>query len=510
MKNTLLILLLCFVSQLYSQVCTTSINEKLDTTSKFQIYNLSNGSFIAMHDQDYPGYNIKNQPTNDYASLIFTGTIWMAGKVKSSGELRASASSYVNLSNNYDWYPGPLLENGETKNLICKIFDRIFTVSNSELRLAYSIIYNTDGTINKSNCNKIPDNVLIWPGKGNPHFFKKFGMEVPHLASFYDYNNDGIYNPCDGDLPSLETDECKPENSRDLINYFPNSLNFWVVNDNGGVHRLTKGNAMKVELHNYQFNVKGEDAEDITFYKFKSINRGSEDLSDVYFSMWLDPDLGCYNDDYVGTIMDNDMMFAYNADSLDGDSIKYCPGGNISLNKLPMVGVSYLKGFAKTVIENGNIKKINTGLTSGVYANACLAGVDPSTCEPRDIDLPFYNVMRGLWATGEPITIGGSGYNPGNTDTVKYAFNGNPANPFEWSMCSSQLEFGDRKINLNTGGVDLNVGESNEAIAAITYTDYVTYPCPSNKPIIAKNNIAKKIMENCFKTYVGPSAPDIL
>ena len=51
----------------------------------------------------------------------------------------------------------------------------------------------------------IDDNVKYWPAKGNPYFVKKYNFELPNtgqgLASFWDEDLDGQYDPLMGDFP---------------------------------------------------------------------------------------------------------------------------------------------------------------------------------------------------------------------------------------------------------------------------------------------------------------------
>ena len=54
-----------------------------------------------------------------------------------------------------------------------------------------------------------------------------------------------------------------------------------------------------------------------TFLEQKVINRGTENLHDVYTSFFIDADIGNYSDDYVGCDSSRNMMFAYNGDAND-------------------------------------------------------------------------------------------------------------------------------------------------------------------------------------------------
>ena len=60
-----------------------------------------------------------------------------------------------------------------------------------------------------------------------------------------------------------------------------------------------------LEVHAQAFAYKTNDAlSDMTFYSYKIINRSTETLNDTYFGQWVDPDVGNYQDDYVGRDVD--------------------------------------------------------------------------------------------------------------------------------------------------------------------------------------------------------------
>ena len=49
------------------------------------------------------------------------------------------------------------------------------------------------------------------------------------------------------------------------------------------------------------------------------INKGSKDLLEAYISMWSDPDIGDYTNDFVGVDTLTSLMFGYNGVADDGD-----------------------------------------------------------------------------------------------------------------------------------------------------------------------------------------------
>lgn len=472
-------------------------------------------------------------------SSIFAGGVWVGGRDK-AGNIKLAGVTYRSLTDNFDWFPGPLDLAGQTDEPICKNWDRFFSVDGEAVR---NHIAAYDAAISAGvqySCDSIPPDVLYWPGQGNPYWNDKYDFELPDqsLGAFYDEIGDGIYDPCGGDFPTIEIRDCEPADRNKAKELIPDEMVFWIYNDNGGVHRLTAGDAIQMEVQVQSFAyATNDEINDMSFYRYKLINRADSDIIDCYFAMWVDPDLGCYSDDYTGCDVGRSLAYTYNEDGLDGSDGINCAGGtNTYKDRIPMIGTDYFRGprgpkiFLKD--NDGNIlydadgKKIlidpepftgdgdtliELGMTSFIYTNNCAIGSpDPATCDPEDRDEPFYNNIRGLWRNGEPITYGGTGYNPGTgTDTVKYVFPDNPSFDGGWSMCEEGLGFGDRRTLQATGPLLLQPGAINELIIGAVWVPDVAHPCPDISKIQNADDIAQALFDNCFDITDGPDAPDI-
>lgn len=166
------------------------------------------------------------------------------------------------------------------------------------------------------------------------------------LGAFWDENEDGIYDPCDGDFPNIEIRDCGPENRTKAKELVPDEMIFWLYNDNGGPHRLTSGSAIQMEVQVQAFGYSTNDEiNDMTFQRYKLINKANEDLVDCYFAMWVDPDLGCFTDDYVGCDVGRSMAYVYNEDAQDGQTGTTCTGGvNTYGTRIPALAIDYFRG----------------------------------------------------------------------------------------------------------------------------------------------------------------------
>lgn len=510
MKKTLslFIILILLINKFAAQNCRPS---SFDTN--FKPNNVStilrgSGEITALDG----GYKILSGNCQDanYASTVFASAIWMGGTT-SDGFTLLAGTTYRSQTDYFDWYPGPLDEEGKTIESNCANWDRTFEIRTEDIKLLTSNYENN--IFIGTDCSKIPQSVKYWPAKGNPYWREKYEFDIPNqdMATFYDYDKDGLYDPCKGDLPSLDfvTDNENEKNPAYIIKTFPSQLLFWIINDNGGPHRLSSGNALKMELHIYAYGYKGEkDIDNTSFFHIRSIYKGELSLENTFISLWLDPDLGCYTDDYMGTDTLDDMIYVYNQDALDGLNGVLCPS-NIKTfgDKIPIMGFQLIEGLKNT--KDGILNDI--GMTSTmILSNGSVGSPEPPTTDPEGSDISFFNIMNGRWKTGEVVTKGGSGYNPGSTDTINYFFTDPPDDPNGWSMCSAGLQSGDRRILLTSGGnVKMKKGDVNDVVLAYIYQPTSNLPCPSIKPLQTIAKKVKKFHSNHYKLTEGPDAPQV-
>jgi hypothetical protein len=482
----------------------------------------------------------------DPVSSIFAGGVWVGGTTRAQS-LKLAGVTYRSLANNFDWYPGPLDEMGVTDDAVCSDWDQFFHVLATDISKHND---NWESDPDNYNCDSIPDAVKYWPGKGNPFWREKYDFDLPDqpLGAFFDQGpgggpGDGIYNPCDGDFPTIEIEGCFGDRrkAKELI---PDEMYFWIYNDNGGPHRLTAGDAIQMEVQVQAFAyATNDEVNDMTFQRYRLLNKANEDLIDCYFAMWVDPDLGCAFDDYSGTDNTLDasgkprsLAYTYNEDAVDGNNGANCSGGvNTYEFEVPIIGTDYFRGplgprifsrnddgelildsLGNKILEEpipgtGVVDTfIELGMTSCIFTFNCSSNPpNPATCDPEIQDEQFYNNMRGLWRTGEPITAGGTGYNPGSTDTVKFMFSDPPSDPTGWSMCNVGLSEIDTRTLQATGPLLLVQGATNELIIGVVWVPDLEYPCPDITRLQSADDIAQALFDNCFDITDGPDAPDL-
>jgi hypothetical protein len=442
-------------------------------------------------------------------SSIFAGSVWLGG-IDPGGNLKLACQDYRNDARN-DFWPGPLTLTGITESFTCSNWDRHFRVTGDEIRRHLSNIAN--GNLNPAD---IPRGLRGWPAKGNEYFVDVWGFDLPFtvqaLAGFYDNGPTfGTYEPLEGDYPSIEIRGC-------ALDRYPDEMIFWIYNDHGGgqAHARTNGKALQMEVQVQAFGyTTNDELNDMTFQRYKLINRASDRIDSTFFAMWVDADLGCSDDDYIGCDTAKSLMYIYNQDEVDGQPGATCAGGVPTYgSKIPLLGVDYFRGpqGIRPVLDTltGEIvdEEYELGMSSFMYYNRGGGPQDPGTTDPS-LPSEYYNYITGSWRYGVPLTYGGSGFNPGNptAQRIRYCFTEPPNDPTGWSMCTANLPLGDRRTLQATGPFTLKPGAVNELIIGIPWVPDIQYPCPDMEALFRADKLAQGLFDNCFELLDGPDAP---
>ncbi|MBK6622747.1 MAG: T9SS type A sorting domain-containing protein [Saprospirales bacterium] len=390
-------------------------------------------------------------------SALFTGALWLSGYTP-GGALRLAAPTYGAQFSQFDYWPGPLSPStGEVTTAECNNWNKFFQVNRTEIN-AFQNDFADNGVLD----DPIPPSILGWPAKGNPFFAQVNGYDLPfgeEMAPYYDRNENDKYEPHLGDVPLLKGDV---------------SI-WWVYNDNGNFHADSGGEPLKMEIQANAFSYNTQDDPDSayidnsTFYEFKLKYRGDQPLANAYFSLWVDPDLGCYQDDYIGCLPDHNMAFVYNGDTFD----ETCVGINGYGSEIPVLGMKVIKPFS--YLDNDNVEQVLPFSSFTYYLNAGGALGIPYS----DPDLPneYYNYMTGKWRDGTPFSKGGNGYNPG-APAYPYAFDNSDNNGQAWTECTITGDPDDRRFLMNFGPINVFPGEEYEFVYAVMFWPNQPYPCP--------------------------------
>ena len=453
----------------------------------------------------------KDATTAQFPQAIFAGAIWVSA-LDQGNNLRMAAQTY-RQGGTTDFFAGPLDNTGNVSLSSCNAWNQHFNVFATEIKpIADAIAANPSAHISSA---LLTPNILAWPGRGNPNIAAKFPTDDLQgiLAPFYDANGDGIYNPADGDYPTIK--QGGVGNASSFGAAYADQMIFWVMNDKGNVHTGTNGTPMGVQVNALAFAFQSSDEiNDMTFYTYSIINKSGTNFNKTYMSQWTDVDLGCANNDRVGCDTTRSLAVAYNGSSPDGGSV--CPSAEVGYGAdLPMLGIDFFEGPTDTIRVSdghGGFAPKKLGMSSFCYFNingGATTG-DPTTA------VQYRNYQTGFWKNGTPITFGGSGYQY-SAQRINYTFPGDPAIATQWSECNPQLgspiPYGDRRFVQTSGPFTFLSGAVEPITVGVVFVKPaggVGTTCPSwNGPLGQADDKAQALFDNHFAQLVGPTPPTL-
>lgn len=444
-----------------------------------------------------PRYEI---PKGSGAHSLFASSLWIGG-LDASNQLRVAAQTYRQTGN--DFWPGPLdTLNATVDKSVCDAFDKHFIVNKSEV----------EDFINGVSTS-IPNSILNWPGNGNTAL-----KQAKYLAPFFDKDGNGVYDPSVGDYPKYSTDSKKFGCGERQI--FGDRTLWWVFNDKGNVHTETQGNPIGIEIRAQAFAFSTTDEiNNMTFYDYEVINRASTALSNTYFGIWVDADLGLFSDDYVGCDVKEGVGYCYNGLPVDGSGALGTYGANP-----PCVGIDFFRGpKADPTSPTDGKDSYGTSFIDPVtnriqmakfvyYNNDFTLQGNPS------IAAHYYNYLSGFWKDGLPFTYGGDAYQesgpvcnfmfPGSSDPTGLGTGG--AAQAAWSESTVGNPPADRRFLQSAGPFTLQPGAVNNVTMGAVWGRTTQGGNLASIQVMKDADIkAQALFNSCFNITNGPDAPDL-
>jgi len=486
-------------------------------------------------------------PSGSEKTSLFAGSLWLAGK-DISGQFKVAALRFRQIGN--DYWTGPLSTvDAEITQQTCADYDRHW-----ETTLSMVSEFNgwfEAGEFDRQNNTEtqerdypgytIPSVITEWPAHGRN--FEPYNEDY-YLAPFYDRNGDGDYNPSDGDYPGYVLNG-QSDCSRRVRDLYGDQNLWWVFNDKGNIHTESGGQAIGMEIRAQAFAYATTDeVNNMTFYNYELINRSTFELSDTYFGQWVDGDLGNAQDDYVGVDVRRGLGYFYNGDDNDEDA-----SGNFGYgNNPPAIGVDFFQGPFQAndfkdncLCEDYSSAKADDGIVySGQGAgygdgipdnerygmrkflyhnNAAGATGDPSNATD------YYNMLQGIWKDNTPMTFGGFGYDPTNSNAIpsNYMFPGDtdplnwgtdgvapPAGQVPWTEVSAGNPSGDRRFVQSSGPFKLGPGAVNNITVGVVWMQATSGGRLESVELMRRaDDKTQALFDSCFEILDGPDAPDV-
>ncbi len=423
---------------------------------------------------DNPGVPVGVEvPALSGLHTMSAGGLWVTGMTL-DGQARVAAHLYPGAQ---DFVPGPLTTDGSasiTPETILH-YDRVWVVSAAQIELHqayFACLQDPDCDVNAEfpGGYTIPPTFLSWPAMGDVS-----AGQATYLAPFVDIGADGSYEPENGDHPCILGDKAL----------------YAIFNDVGGEHLASGSPAIGLEVHLMAFAYDNNPALDQTvFVQHKIIQRGSQSLTDLRIGHYVDFDIGCSNDDIIGTDVLRSLVYVLNGDDMDED----CMGADGYGAAPPIFGMAVLKGplLEQDGLDNAQTAEelyVNgTGYADGTIDNERL-GLSGSIAYYRegsafmtDPEIPshFMTYSRMMWKSTLPQTYGGTGYDassgtipalfcfPGDSDPEGLGTGGDPQPA--WNADLNVLGTSrDPRVVASMGPGTLEPGEHINLLVAYTY-----------------------------------------
>lgn len=143
----------------------------------------------------------------------------------------------------------------------------------------------------------MPHAIATWPGNGDVA-----NGEPAQLAPYADLDEDGLYEPADGEYPLIRGDEAV-------------FLVLHSVPDADGLH---PGMTLDIAVMHYAYGDSTDaDRFNTVFSNYRIINRSGDTYTSARMGHFTDFDLGYSLDDRVGCDSTTGLFYAYNGDGLD-------------------------------------------------------------------------------------------------------------------------------------------------------------------------------------------------
>jgi hypothetical protein len=493
------------------------------------------GNLWQVPNQNYSQYEV---PKNSGIMALFTSALWLGG-TDVNNQLKLAALRY---RNGQDYWTGPLSKVfAETTYENCSKYDKHFITTQDQIR-EFSAWYEagvydqTNGTNTQAELfpdYSVPNIIKEWPAHGD----LSQGQDY-YLAPFFDYNEDGHYNWEDGDYPWHDinrTKECKIDRS---VSLYGDMNLWWVMNDKGNIHTETGADPIGMEIRAQAFAFASNDEiNNMTFYNYELINRGTQTLYNTYFGFFTDGALGDPFDDYVGCDVNRGLGYYYNGDNYDGENSGFKGYGYSP----PAVGVDFFEGPYQDNdgIDNafgigdgealngigygdGIIDNERFGMRRFLYYSNTTNGANPNQTDPINAS-DYYNYLRGFWKDGTKFYYGGSGHIsdaetnpevpcdfmfPGDTDPLGWGTGGIPQAP--WTEQTANNPPNDRRFVQSAGPFILMPGAINNITVGVVWARSTDGdPFASVETLQRADDKAQALFENCFKVLDGPHAPNL-
>ena len=341
-------------------------------------------------------------------------------------------------------------------------------------------------------------------------------------APFYDRDGDGTYTPrfdAAGD-PVLDgtADEPGVANADQVAWLVLNDL------DLGATTQLYGAKPIGIEEQILMWAYARTDAlGEAIFKKYTVIYKGTADtpdtarIEDMHFAQWVDPDLGDYGDDFVGSDVELSLGYVYNADDSDSHYDPYDlapPAAGYDFLQGPIVPVYTRDDDGNQILDESSVAISNferrpgyrnLPMTAFVYFASGSSIDDPELNEYNGTK-EWYNLLRGY--EPQPDVDNPQPYlDPHTGEETKFTMSGDPTLATGWND-GVPLPSGDRRMVMATGPFELALNDTQEVVVALlggSGSDWLR----SVSQLKFNDLFVQQAYDNLFEVPRPPQAPKV-
>ncbi len=304
-------------------------------------------------------------------------------------------------------------------------------------------------------------------------------------AEYEDLNNNGVYDPANGDKPRLLGDQ----------------MVWYVINDGiAPSARLSGSKPMGIEAQVTAFAFQqSNDLGNVAYVIYKFINKGSKTVENAIFSVWSDPDLGDAEDDLVGVDSSRSLAYCWNEGNNDKTYGAAPPSSGYDFFLGPKV---FTGNPSDTVKILGKPYVGYKQLVMDSFVKYVRGRVDLP--DPGTIDEARY-YQEGLRYDGRPFEPLTEGIGGTANDNPRIVHPGYPEFASGWRDSKGQ----DRRMMINTKPFTLAEGDTQVIVVG-----YMVGQGSDNAQSVAKlrvvDDFAQKVFNANFKVAGPPPAPKVV
>ncbi|UTW61935.1 T9SS type A sorting domain-containing protein [bacterium SCSIO 12741] len=352
---------------------------------------------------DFDGWSASPPQIKKYESdLFYSGNISI-GAFDTGGQFFGSGDLFNPNSSDASFHAGPVSSDYSHKRAW------VYHMTKGMID-THKILYSLPGY-------QVPDKLDQWPAHGDPA-----RGQAECLAPFVDVDGDGLYRPEKGDYPDIRGTQAV----------------YCIFNDDEFPQSDSIAH-MGVEIHVMYYFMEDHanpKVRSTLFAHYEVINRSLRDYNQVRIGNFIDFGIGCFQDDFIGSLPSEATFYGYNADNFD----ESCHGRKGFGSNSPLAAVSCLSDTLYSFLSHG----VGYRNVAGAPQNA----------------LEMYNYARAIWRDGAQVVHGGNGHpHSGGTIATRFMlpgiYNGLP----NWTEYTSSHVKGDRQGVGGIGPYTLNAGD---------------------------------------------------